>query len=287
MQPIIGRCRGPVEQALRDAGRQPQEIDRIVFVGGPTRMPVVRTFFESLLGKSGEMGVDPMECVACGAAIQASVLAGEVGDIVLVDVTPLTLGVETLGVVATSLITRNTPVPVKRTESFTTAADMQTSVTIHVFQGERPMAADNTKLGEFVLDGLRSASRDTACHLPSLEGQLGTYTLSCGASVTPDLSVTAATSGGWKPCPLSTPCSGQRWKRRRSRVPPRCRSLQELNPIPCYASAVKDCQALAMIGEAISIYAFACRCQNNCHLLSATCMNACAPSLKPRGDEFP
>jgi molecular chaperone DnaK len=120
-------------------------------------MPVVRTFFESLLGKSGEMGVDPMECVACGAAIQAGVLAGEVGDIVLVDVTPLTLGVETLGGVATSLITRNTPVPVKRTESFTTAADMQTSVTIHVFQGERPMAADNTKLGEFVLDGLPPA----------------------------------------------------------------------------------------------------------------------------------
>jgi len=111
------------------------------------------------LGKSGETGVDPMECVACGAAIQAGVLAGEMGDIVLVDVTPLTLGVETLGGVATSLITRNTPVPVKRTESFTTAADMQTSVTIHVFQGERPMAADNTKLGEFVLDGLPPAPR--------------------------------------------------------------------------------------------------------------------------------
>ncbi|HEY7712366.1 MAG TPA: molecular chaperone DnaK [Candidatus Entotheonella sp.] len=159
VQPIIERCRGPVEQALRDAGRRPQEIDRIVFVGGPTRMPMVRTFFESLLGKSGETGVDPMECVACGAAIQAGVLAGEMGDIVLVDVTPLTLGVETLGGVATSLIARNTPIPVKRTESFTTAADLQTSVTIHVFQGERPMAADNTKLGEFVLDGLPPAPR--------------------------------------------------------------------------------------------------------------------------------
>lgn len=100
-----------------------------------------------------------MECVACGAAIQAGVLAGEMGDIVLVDVTPLTLGVETLGGVATSLIARNTPVPVKRTESFTTAADMQTSVTIHVFQGERPMSADNTKLGEFILDGLPPAPR--------------------------------------------------------------------------------------------------------------------------------
>ena len=171
IQPIIKRCRGPVEQALRDAGRRPQEIDRTVFVGGPTRMPVVRTFFESLLGKSGETGVDPMECVACGAAIQAGVLAGEMGDIVLVDVTPLTLGVETLGGVATALIARNPPVPVKRTERFTTAADMQTSVTIHVFQGERPMAADNTKLGEFVLDGLPPAPRchmDTFFHLGGL-----------------------------------------------------------------------------------------------------------------------
>jgi molecular chaperone DnaK len=159
IQPVIERCRGPVEQALRDAGMQPRDIDRLVFVGGPTRMPAVRTFFETMFGKPGETGVDPMECVACGAAIQAGVLAGEVGDIVLVDVTPLTLGVETLGGVATSLISRNTPVPVKKTESFTTAADMQTSVTIHVFQGERPMAADNTSLGTFALDGLPPAPR--------------------------------------------------------------------------------------------------------------------------------
>ena len=159
IQPVIERCRGPVEQALRDAGMQPRDIDRLVFVGGPTRMPAVRTFFETMLGKAGETGVDPMECVACGAAIQAGVLAGEVGDIVLVDVTPLTLGVETLGGVATSLISRNTPVPVKQTESFTTAADMQTSVTIHVFQGERPMASDNTSLGTFSLDGLPPAPR--------------------------------------------------------------------------------------------------------------------------------
>lgn len=159
VRPVIDRCRGPVEQALRDAGITPKEIDRIVFVGGPTRMPAVRAYFEELFGRKPEMGVDPMECVASGAAIQAGVLAGDVGDIVLVDVTPLTLGVETLGGVATSLITRNTPVPVKRTENFTTAADMQTSVTVHVFQGERPMARDNTSLGEFTLDGLVPAPR--------------------------------------------------------------------------------------------------------------------------------
>jgi molecular chaperone DnaK len=159
VRPVIERCRRPVEQALHDAGITPREVDRVVFVGGPTRMPVVRQFFEELLQRTAEMGVDPMECVAAGAAIQAGVLAGEVKDIVLVDVTPLTLGVETLGGVATPLIARNTPVPVKKSEFFTTAADMQTSVTIHVFQGERPMAADNTSLGEFNLDGLAPAPR--------------------------------------------------------------------------------------------------------------------------------
>jgi molecular chaperone DnaK len=157
--PVIERCRRPVEQALADAAVTPEKIDRIVFVGGPTRMPVVRQFFEGLLRRKAEMGVDPMECVAAGAAIQAGVLSGEVKDIVLVDVTPLTLGVETLGGVATPLIARNTPVPVKKSEIFTTAADMQTSVTIHVFQGERPMSADNTGLGEFNLDGLAPAPR--------------------------------------------------------------------------------------------------------------------------------
>jgi molecular chaperone DnaK len=161
VRPVIERCRGPVEQALRDAGMQAKDVDRIVFVGGPTRMPAVRAFFEEMMGRKAEMGVDPMECVASGAAIQAGVLAGEagLGEIVLVDVTPLTLGVETLGGVATPLIARNTPVPVKQTETFTTAADMQTSVTIHVFQGERPMSADNVSLGEFNLDGLPPAPR--------------------------------------------------------------------------------------------------------------------------------
>lgn len=159
VQPVIDRCRGPVEQALRDAQVTRSQVDRLIFVGGPTRMPVVRAFFEQLFGRKAEMGVDPMECVAAGAAIQAGVLGGEVGNIVLVDVTPLTLGVETLGGVATPLISRNTPIPTKKTEIFTTAADLQTSVTIHVFQGERPMARDNTALGEFNLDGLPPAPR--------------------------------------------------------------------------------------------------------------------------------
>jgi molecular chaperone DnaK len=159
VRPVIERCREPVLQAFHDANIEPNRIDRVVFVGGPTRMPVVRTFFEDLLGRKGEVGVDPMECVCQGAAIQAGVLAGEVGAIVLVDVTPLTLGIETLGGVATPLIARNTPIPVKRSEIFTTAADMQTSVTVHVFQGERPMALDNTSLGQFNLDGLPPAPR--------------------------------------------------------------------------------------------------------------------------------
>ncbi len=158
VRPVIERCRGPIEQALSDAGVE-DKVDRIVFVGGPTRMPVVREYFEGLLGQKAEGGVDPMECVASGAAIQAGVLSGEVGDIVLVDVTPLSLGVETLGGVVSVLIGRNAPIPVKHTETFTTAADMQTSVTVHVVQGERPMAADNTSLGQFNLDGLVPAPR--------------------------------------------------------------------------------------------------------------------------------
>ena len=159
--PVIERCRAPVQQALADARFTPQDIDRIVFVGGPTRMPSVRRFFEALVERKAEMGVDPMECVAAGAAIQAGVLAGEsgLGDIVLVDVTPLTLGVETLGGVATALITRNTPIPVKHSETFTTAADLQTGVTIHVYQGERAMAKDNVSLGEFNLGGIPPAPR--------------------------------------------------------------------------------------------------------------------------------
>jgi molecular chaperone DnaK len=157
--PVIERAREPVQRALRDANVGTADIDRLVLVGGPTRMPCVRAFFESLLARAAEGGVDPMECVASGAAVQAGVLAGEVSELVLVDVTPLTLGVETLGGVATPQIARNTPIPVRSSQVFTTAADLQTAVTVHVFQGERPMSADNTSLGEFTLDGLPPAPR--------------------------------------------------------------------------------------------------------------------------------
>lgn len=159
IMPVIDRCRQPVEQALNDANILAKDIDRVIFVGGPTRMPIVRQCFETLFGKSAESGVNPMECVACGAAIQAGVLAGEVHKIILVDVTPLTLGVETVGGIATPLIARNTPIPAKHTETFTTASDMQHAVTIHIFQGERAMSADNISLGEFNLDGLPPAPR--------------------------------------------------------------------------------------------------------------------------------
>jgi molecular chaperone DnaK len=159
VRPLVERCKKPIEQALNDANMTTQDIDKIIFVGGPTRMPVVREYFEEILSKKAEGGVDPMECVAGGAAIQAGVLSGEVGDIVLVDVTPLSLGVETLGGVVTNLISRNSPIPIKHTETFTTSADMQTSVTVHIMQGERPMAADNSSLGEFNLNELIPAPR--------------------------------------------------------------------------------------------------------------------------------
>ncbi len=159
ISPILERCRHPMEQALSDAKLTPQQVDKIIYVGGPTRMPAVRKFVESVLGKPGEGGVDPMECVALGAAIQAGVLMGEVTSMVLLDVTPLTLSVETLGGVATSIIERNTTIPVKRSQIFSTAADMQTAVTIHILQGERPMAADNVSLGQFNLVGIPPAPR--------------------------------------------------------------------------------------------------------------------------------
>ncbi|MBN2014071.1 MAG: molecular chaperone DnaK [Candidatus Altiarchaeota archaeon] len=156
---IVKRCRAPTEQAVKDAKLKPEDVTKIILVGGPTRMPIVKKFIEDFTGKKAERGVDPMECVAMGAAIQGGVLAGEVKDIVLLDVTPLTLGVETLGGVATALIERNTTIPTKKSQIFTTAADMQTTVTIHVVQGERPMSADNTSLGMFNLTGIPPAPR--------------------------------------------------------------------------------------------------------------------------------
>ena len=159
VKPIIDKCKKPMEQALKDAKSKPEGVNKIILVGGPTRMPIVRKFVEEYTGKKIEGGVDPMECVAMGAAIQGGVLAGEVKDIVLLDVTPLTLGIETLGGVATPLIDRNTTVPTRKSKVFTTAADFQNAVTIHVVQGERPMAANNTSLGQFNLVGIPPSPR--------------------------------------------------------------------------------------------------------------------------------
>ena len=156
---VLERCRGPMIQAIKDSKLEKADIGKIILVGGPTRMPVVLEFVKSLMGKDVERGVDPMECVAMGAAIQAGVLGGEVKDLLLLDVTPLSLGIETLGGVATRLIERNTTIPTKKSQIFTTAADNQTSVEVNVLQGERPFARDNISLGRFTLVGLPPAPR--------------------------------------------------------------------------------------------------------------------------------
>ncbi|MBA2123528.1 molecular chaperone DnaK [bacterium Unc6] len=157
--PIIEKCRHPIEQALGDAKLASEDIDRIILVGGPTRMPAVQKFVEDIVGKKIERGVDPMECVAIGAAIQGAVLKGEIKDVLLLDVTPLSLGIETLGGVSTKLIERNTTIPTKKSQIFSTAADNQTAVTIRVLQGERSMADDNVELGRFDLIGIPPAPR--------------------------------------------------------------------------------------------------------------------------------
>jgi molecular chaperone DnaK len=159
VKPIVDGCREPMEQAIKDAKLTAKEIDKIILVGGPTRMPIVRSFVEDFIGKKAERGVDPMECVAQGAAVQGGVLAGDVKDILLLDVTPLSLSLETLGGVATQLIPRNTTVPTKKSQVFSTAADSQTAVTINVLQGERPMSQDNKSLGRFDLIGIPPAPR--------------------------------------------------------------------------------------------------------------------------------
>ncbi len=159
VMPIIEKTKYSIDEALKGAKLKKEDIDKIILVGGPTRMPAVQKFVEEYMGKNVERGVDPMECVATGAALQGAVLAGEVKDIVLLDVTPLTLGVEVLGGLVEPLIPANTTIPVRKSKIFTTAADFQTAVTVHVVQGERPMAKDNVSLGMFNLTGIPPAPR--------------------------------------------------------------------------------------------------------------------------------
>ncbi len=159
VEPIIKKMKMPLERAIQDSNFTKEEIDKIILVGGPTRMPIVRKFVEDYMNRKAERGIDPMEAVALGASIQAGVLAGEVKDILLLDVTPLSLGIETLGGVFTKLIDRNTTIPTKKSQIFSTATDNQTAVTIRVFQGERPMAQDNKLLGQFDLVGIPPAPR--------------------------------------------------------------------------------------------------------------------------------
>ncbi len=160
VNPIVQRCKSSIEKSIEDAKISPTDITKIVLVGGPTRMPIVRKFVSDTIGKEAESGVDPMEAVAFGAAVQAGIIAGDVtSDIVLLDVTPLTLGIETLGGVREPIIERNTTIPTSKDKTFTTAADNQTAVTINVVQGERPMVADNVSLGSFNLTEIPPAPR--------------------------------------------------------------------------------------------------------------------------------
>jgi len=160
LRPIVERCRSPMMQAMQDAKLKPADIDKIILIGGPTRMPIVRQLVANVMGKEPEGGIDPMEAVALGAAVQGAIIAGDVStDILLVDVTPLTLGVEVLGGLKEPLIEKNTTIPTKKSKVFTTAADYQTSVTIHIVQGERSMASDCVSLGMFNLSGIPPAPR--------------------------------------------------------------------------------------------------------------------------------
>ena len=159
MEPLLKRLAGPVEKALKDAKLSAKDIDEVVMVGGMTRMPAVVAEVKKIFGKDPMQGVNPDEVVAVGAAIQGGVLQGDVKDVLLLDVTPLSLGIETMGGVSTKLIERNTTIPTSKSEVFSTASDNQPQVEIHVLQGEREMAADNKSLGRFILDGIAPAPR--------------------------------------------------------------------------------------------------------------------------------
>lgn len=197
ISPIVNKCKAPIEDALKAGKLDKDGVTKIILVGGPTRIPLVRKFVEDFFGRKVEGGVDPMECVSIGASIQGAVLAGEIKDIVLLDVTPLTLGIETLGGVSTPLIQANTTIPTKKSQVFTTAADMQTAVTIHVVQGERTMAADNVSLGMFNLVGIPPAPRG----IPQIEvafdidanGILNVSATDKGSGKKQSISITAST----------------------------------------------------------------------------------------------
>ncbi len=196
-QPIVKKTEHTIVSAIEGAKLTLADIDKVILIGGMTRMPYIQRFVEHLVGKQVERGVDPMECVAVGAAIQGAVLTGEVKDLLLLDVTPLSLGVETLGQVATKIIEKNTTIPTRRSQVFSTAADFQTTVTIHVLQGERPMAADNVSLGMFNLGGIPPAPRG----VPQIEvtfdidanGILNVTAKDLGTSKEAKITITAST----------------------------------------------------------------------------------------------